>query len=112
MSLIPETDPIPNIRRASLPPSPLAITPSVTAPPSPDTQDPPRPHCDVLPLGIQAQDCCRSSSSTPSPTLSPTSDSGFHSQLKQTDFRRRRADRRRSKLLEIASVLPFRATDP
>ena len=87
-------------------------------------------------LGAQGQDegyGSSSSTTTPSPTPSPTSatfpssslqasvkseassDSGYRSsssQLKHTDFRRKRADRRRSKLLEIASVLPFRATDP
>lgn len=126
MSLILETDPIPSIRRTSQPASPLTNTPSATAPSSPTTQDRSRRHIDVdfhstsrytPPFGVQGQDDYRSSSSTPtpSPTLSPTSDSGHRnsaSQLKHTDFRRRRADRRRSKLLEIASALPFRATDP
>ena len=118
MSFIPETDPIPSIRRASLPPSPLAITPSGTAPSSPISHDPYRTHTETSSFGLRGRDeGYRSSSSTPapSPTLSPAPDSGYRSsssQLKQTDFRRRRADRRRSKLLEIASVLPFRATDP
>lgn len=117
MSFIPETDPIPSIRRASLPPSPLAITPSGTAPSSPVTQVPSRTHSETSSFGLpgQGEDYRSSSTTTRSPTLSPTPDSGYQSsssQLKQTDFRRRRADRRRSKLLEIASVLPFRATDP
>ena len=122
MALISETDPIPSIRRASQPSSPLALTPPTTVPSSPATQAPSHIHDDAYfhptrlhtsPFAIQAHDGYRSSSSTPtpSPTLSPTSDEGYSSQLKH-DFRRRRADRRRSKLLEIASVLPFRATDP
>ncbi|KAF9777400.1 hypothetical protein BJ322DRAFT_1063545 [Thelephora terrestris] len=133
-----ENDPIPSIRRASLPPSRLA-----TGLPSPslDADFPLSAHSDgsfsTARFGIANLDRdkgCGSSSSTPtpSPTPSPTSatfsPSSFHpsirsevssdsgrrspSQSKHTDSRRRRADRRRSKLLEIASVLPFRATDP
>lgn len=142
---ISEADPIPSIRRASLPPSLLAATASVTAQSSPDTHAAFLGNADADPhptgictssLGVQGQDegyVSSSSTPTPSPTPSPTSatfsssssqssvkseassDSGYRSsssQLKRTDFRRRRADRRRSKLLEIASVLPFRATDP
>lgn len=137
-----ETDPIPSIRKASLPPSLLAARMPFVAPPSPDTQARSGGLDDVdfssarLRTGIQVQDDgygSSSSTTTPSPTPSPTSltfpastlqegasseassDSGYRSpssQLKHTDFRRRRADRRRSKLLEIASVLPFRSTDP
>ncbi|KAF9650487.1 hypothetical protein BDM02DRAFT_3127646 [Thelephora ganbajun] len=145
MFFIPETDPIPSIRRVSLPPSLLSTPTSVIVPSSPETQAPSHGHDDTYflstgvhtsPLGVQGQDTGYGSSSstpTPSPTPSPTSatfslspyqasvkseassDSGYRSpssQLKHADFRRRRADRRRSKLLEIASVLPFRATDP
>lgn len=131
MLSIHETDPIPNIRRASLPPSRLA-------PSSPETQDSLRGQGDVgfhstkpfiSPIARDEGYGSSSSTPTPSPTPSPTSatfsqasvkseassDSGYRSsssRLKHTDFRRRRADRRRFKLLEIASVLPFRATDP
>lgn len=133
-----ETDPIPSIRRASLPPRLLAARNSAGSLSSPETEVPSSAHSDG---GFNITRLCNSSleqdrgygssssTPTPSPTPSPTSatfsshpsikpevssDSGCRSpsQLKHTDFRRRRADRRRSKLLEIASVLPFRATDP
>ena len=140
MSCTLETGPIPSIRKASLPPSLLAARASAAATSSPATEAPlsarsePTFNTTALRTSSLGQDGGYQSSSstpTPSPTPSPTSptfsssqvsvkseassDSGnrtFSSQLKHTDFRRRRADRRRSKLLEIASVLPFRATDP
>jgi len=145
MLFIPESDPIPSIRKVPLPPSLLAARVSAVAPLSPESQAPlcARGDIDLCSAGVYTSSLrahgqdegygSSSSTTTPSPTPSPTSatfpssslqatvkseassDSGYRSsssQLKHTDFRRKRADRRRSKLLEIASVLPFRATDP